>query len=750
MYMKHIKCLIWILGIAFSPINAQDYSSWSAPIIKDGSILSNPFGGGLNAPQLSEIDLNQDGRQDLFVFDRAGNVVLTYLQSGPMDAPQYEWAPDYAAAFPKLENWVLLRDYNRDGLPDIFAYSDIPGIDGIVVYTSAFNNGNWTFERLDFGPPFNLIQYVNRNGNTLQAYVSRIDYPAVDDIDGDGDLDIVTFDPGGSFVDFYKNMEMEDDLPAGSLVFELADDCWGGFYESGISSAVTFSSSPGECVSLDGADLVATGRHAGSTLLTFDADGDGDKDLVLGDISFDNINLLYNDGTPELAWMNRQNVSFPSLSDPVKVPIFPAAFALETTGDEQIDILVAPNELQNAEDVDVLWQYKANSPGAESPYRLLTKQFLAEDMLDVGTGTHPVFMDYNADGKLDLLVGHISRYTDDGFPISTLHLFENTGTQESPAFQLVDDDYLNLSAFNQTTYGFAPAVGEIDKDGDMDIIIGEQFGSLYLARNEAGPGNPMSFSAVIADFMDIDVGLASVPFLYDLNEDGYDDLLVGERTGNVNLFTHTGNTENPYHNDLSADGNTANLGQINTRLPGFLNGYSAPVVVASTQGPLLVTGSEEGNLLLYGEVINNRFGVMPELNDHLGNLNVGSRTRPALADLDNDGFFDLVTGNLRGGLTLHRTDIRVDQTTSIKNNFTETLDFEVYPNPVQDQLHVTWRSFAGQQVTMEVWNAQGQKIHYLETDGTQQQISVSDWTAGLYVLRAYSGRAMAAKWFSVQ
>ena len=51
--------------------------------------------------------------------------------------------------------------------------------------------------------------------------------------------------------------------------------------------------------------------HAGSTLLAIDIDNDNDKDLILGDISYTNLNLLINGGNNDSAHIVIVDTVFP-------------------------------------------------------------------------------------------------------------------------------------------------------------------------------------------------------------------------------------------------------------------------------------------------------------------------------------------------------------------------------------------------------------------------------------------------------
>jgi len=75
--------LITTLFLVYLSANAQLYFNRTDTVIvqtANGTILKNPWAGGLNFLQVSDIDLNYDGIMDLFVFDRTGNKVSTFVK----------------------------------------------------------------------------------------------------------------------------------------------------------------------------------------------------------------------------------------------------------------------------------------------------------------------------------------------------------------------------------------------------------------------------------------------------------------------------------------------------------------------------------------------------------------------------------------------------------------------------------------------------------------------------------------------
>ena len=115
-------------------------------------------------------------------------------------------------------------------------------------------------------------------------YVSSVDIPHIGDIDYDGDIDILTFSILGSHIEWHKNMSFETFGHCDSLVFELKDECWGKFSENFSDNSVSLN----ECKN----NIIRYDKHSGSTITSIDYNNDSFFDLLLGDITFNNIVYL--------------------------------------------------------------------------------------------------------------------------------------------------------------------------------------------------------------------------------------------------------------------------------------------------------------------------------------------------------------------------------------------------------------------------------------------------------------------------
>ncbi len=472
------------------------------------------------------------------------------------------------------------------------------------------------------------------------------------------------------------------------------------------------------------------GAHPGSTVMIYDQDGDGDMEIALGDVSFNCMNMMTNGGTKDVAWMSAQDDHFPVYDTPVDIPTFPGGYYLDLDNDGKRDMVVAPNGKFVNEDRQGVWFYKNTASGNGHTFELQTKRFLTGDMIDLGTATNPALVDIDADGLLDLVVGNQGYYSG-GLYRASLYLYRNTGTATNPAFTLEDSDWLGMSEFTPDVTDFSPAFGDVDNDGDVDLVVGHSIGELFYYRNTAGPGNPLQFERDLNPiWILMDVGSFSKPVIADLDSDGLHDVLVGERNGNLNFFRNEGSVGNPV---FSENPTIEKLGAVDTRVPPSDLGYCAPAIIMQPNGAfLLVTGTFEGHLEAYTNVVAST-SPYAVVSSKWGNVDDGNRSTPAFGDLDGDGILEMVTGNLRGGLSLYKTEL-VDCTVSTQTAVPagKTRQPRLSPNPARESVRVDWP--IAKTVQWRVFDALGRSLAQGEAPTGTFTIPVNRWPAGTYFL----------------
>ena len=288
-----MRCMV--LRLAFSlfvlslicsltiPSYAQRYT-WDAdiPLLQDSALMDNPWSGSFNAPQVSKMDLDEDGFSDLVLFDRTSNKVSTFLYSSA--SGEYKYEPSYEALFPSdITGWMLLRDFDCDGEKDLFANSQL----GMKVYRNARTQTGDLSWLLVADP---LLTTGSSGDINLQVNVT--DIPAIDDLDNDGDLDILVFDfASGETIRHHRNFSVENSGACG-LDFTRETDRWGDFYECDCD---IFSFGTPCSPSRTTNRLL---HVSGKAMTTLDMDGDGDKELLMGQEDCEPLYYLENVGTP--------------------------------------------------------------------------------------------------------------------------------------------------------------------------------------------------------------------------------------------------------------------------------------------------------------------------------------------------------------------------------------------------------------------------------------------------------------------
>lgn len=736
--LQHFPILILFL-LFHSNIEAQSFPRLDVPFIVDDSFLSNALVGGLSAPQFSAVDLNGDGTEDLYVFDRHGNVSMTFLWDENIS--NYKYAPEYLGNFPDMNNWVLLRDFNNDGIQDIFTQDAVNTISGAKVYKGKMENGKIAFDALIFNHEFAPILTYNITGDSLGIInIGTAAYPGVDDIDGDGDLDVMIPSFDGSHIYLFENQTVELNVSPDEFPFILADDCWGDFYVSSMSEAVNLSANTNDCATAFAPE--ATDErvlHNGNALLTIDMNNDGDKELILGDITTDNLLYLENGGTVDNAWMIAQDTTFPNYDVPAIFRNYISPFYLDVDGDDKKDLIAATTQSAGTSNVKTAWFYKNVESNEQPRFELQRQDFLGRQMIDIGAHASPTFVDYNADGLFDMVLSNSVNFGIDPTTMASsgLYLFENLGTAEAPIFELKDRDWLDLAQYNNTLSFFKPTFGDLDNDGDLDILIGEKEGTLLYAENIAGAGNPMEFADIEFNWQGIDVGKNSAPQLVDINRDGALDLVIGERTGNVNYLPNQGTAEAPsFHPNPDEAPNNFFFGKINTIIPSTAVGLSDPLVVDFGDEFNVFVGSLSGELRRYGNVDGEADTEFTLIDNEFGDFYVGVQTASAILDIDNDGDLEMFVGNARGGLTAFQTNLSTSGMVPV-STITNTNQVSLSPNPTTDFIQIEWTNPSQEALDYAVFDTFGRLVQsgVFSKKSKKVRLDLTDLPVGGYFIR---------------
>ncbi|GIV26572.1 MAG: hypothetical protein KatS3mg027_0386 [Bacteroidia bacterium] len=648
-------------------------------VIENGKTLYSSTSGGINYSNIYKGDINGDGKSDIILYDRIHffnyGEVKCFMNIGNVGESKYRYDYYYSRSFPKLINWAVFKDFNNDGKIDIFTYTT----GGIKVYKNNSSTGSLSFQLLK------PILYSNYNPSGNPAYVpiyaSSVGLPGIDDIDNDGDLDILTFSSTGFSVEYHINKSIELYGHADSLVFELNDNCWGNFSEGNCS--VTLNN----CGFRKHQEFMYEKvYHSGSCITCIDIDKDNDQDILLGDVSCNSVQFLYNTGNSTNAIISDTTKLFPnypgkSSTNLIKLNNFPCTYYDDFDNDGKKDIIATPN-LSNGENVNCLWFYRNIGTSTKDSFLFVRKNFLVEQTLDVGDGAMPLIIDINQDGKKDLLIGNLGYYNTivPNSNVSTLSYYQNIGTLSNPQYSLITRDYLNLSSWNKLN--LSPTAGDIDNDGDIDLILGDSQGKIHWLENTAGIGNPCNFSIIHQNAFSINVSSPpAYPFLFDVNNDGKLDLIIGNKQNRIAYYQNVGNSSSPSFSLIT--NNFGNVNAITNPIYYAGDGGCIPFMYKEDNKLYLLCGTISGNLFLYDQIENNFTGNFRLLDTMVNGIKTGIRSAPQYVDINADGIRDLIVGNYSGGI--HYFSSKAVGIDEISRSSTEVI---VFPNPTSNLLHI--------------------------------------------------------------
>ncbi|WP_422370993.1 calcium-binding protein [Hoeflea sp.] len=616
---------------------------------------ANPFGGfdvGFYAtPALGDMD--GDGDLDLVSGANIGDLSYFETHTAP-SAPAHgvflahdgSQNPNPLASIDVGSNSTpILADLDGDGDLDLIVGEE----DGVLNYyrhtASSYIVPLFT-ERTGAANPFDGIDI---------GFYSK---PALADIDGDGDLDLVVGEFDGN-LNYYENTgsgaapaftarsgpanpfdgldvgldaapvfaDLDGDGDA-DLILGRADGTVGFFENTGTSLQPAYTARTGTANPFDGIDIGSSSRPA-----FHDLDADGDLDLVVG-TQLGTLEYFENTGTGLApVYTARTGSANPFNGIDIGAASTPVFGDLDHDGDLELVIGQEGGGLDYYENVAVpVTSVFTQRTGAANPF----------DGIDIGYFSTPSYADLDGDGDLDLVIGE---------PGGILNYYENTGTALAPAYMERTGAANPFDGIDVGIYS-TPGFSDLDGDGDLDLVVGNG-GSILNYFENTGTAVVPTYTArtgAANPFDGIDTGSYSAPTFADLDGDGDLDLVVGEQDGSLNHYENTGTALAPAYTERTGTANPFDGIDIGS--------YSSPSFAdLDGDGDLdLVIGREDGNLNYYG---NTGTALAPSYTARTGPANpfdgidVGSFSTPSFADLDGDGDLDLVIGREDGNLNYY-------------------------------------------------------------------------------------------------
>ena len=730
--------LILLLANYFSYSQLTFTPADSISVTIGSTVLNNPWVGGINFPLWSNIDLNGDGILDLFCYDMTNDRITTYVNDGTQSEHPFRYAPQYASKFPKPPqgSWAKCFDYNCDGKYDYFTLDSLLG--GIAVWRNDYTVPSG----LVFTQVSKRLMETSSNPSSTPVFASSILIPTFIDMDSDGDMDILGFNssPDGHLA-FHRNYSKENYGICDSLIFKYDTKCWGNFKLClGSNKVCSYGEvcpppMPSEFIEPQyKPDDLAPPDDTVTTLFALDIDGDGLKDVLIGDLASRTTLMVHNAGNLHIANADSQDTLFPNYDTPINIPEFVFHSYLDLNNDGKRDLLASAGFLENK---DGIWQYDNVGTDAAPIFNLRKENFMQEEMIEEGEAAAPVFFDYDSDGLLDMVIGYGVYEYPNGVK-SHLALYKNTGTSSQPAFQLINDDYATLSTYALQTPIY-PAFGDLDGDGDYDLIIGQQSGWLYYFMNTAGAGNVPVFQFVSSTYMRIRPGNATIPQIIDLDRDSKPDLLIGEQNGTLNFFKNIGTVTAPFFDSIPT---IDTLGFVNVQ-HNSVNGFAVPFVFSDSSHYKMMVSSMHGEIFLYGNIEGNLNGVFTRIDtlisDSLGERTNGINLTISGGDLNNDGKTDFVVGLFSGGVKIYYGNEAIVGINEISG---QPQLFDVYPNPANSSLNIrVLERMHDKNLKLVVFNSLGEKVIEKEMNSSFSILDTRSFSEGTYFIQVVSSNA---------
>jgi len=622
-------------------------------------------------------------------------------------------------------------DWNGDGTLDCF----INDRDGYLQYWEGV--ADWQFGNI---PLFTFVTKTFQDINVGTWF-------AFHDFDGDGDEDLLSHTPDSDNVSYWSNENGEfelvadelldiDNLPVygGQIVIPAIADIDGDghidYFIGDISGRLAYYKGYGMSAGLPQFELITStfediqivwtpSRHGANAVEFYDMDNDNDLDLIWGDFYQPGLFYLENYGTS----------TNPDFDDLLMVTDFPQGTDFVTTGyniarvvdfdlDGDGDMVVGVlSGAYGTEYLDNLYYFQNNGTGENWDFEMITSRLLPG--LDFISGTHPTLTTNCNSNAVEIWIGTDSDSANLNWNGSIYYL-NNNGSAAEPA--LVGD---GVKWFTQIGNNLVPAFFNFNNDGGEELFVGEFNGKLYKIDQYQDYPFFCIFGDPEADFLNIDLSGRATPSFGDIDQDDDDDLAVGDKNGVIHIYWNQGSADSAVFDSMSY-------------LNIDIGDNASPCVLENGH---IIAGNEEGEL--YEITYLDSEELTAVLRTDIPYM--GKNLAPAALYWDDESEPDLVFGTHAGGLQYFRYD---STAVGIEEEFLPT-SFTVsqpYPNPFNNQFSITIILEKRQMVDVQLIDIIGRNVQNIfngELSIGKRNFSIkTDLPTGIYFLKIHTNERL--------
>jgi large repetitive protein len=259
---------------------------------------------------------------------------------------------------------------------------------------------------------------------------------------------------------------------------------------------------------------------------------------------------------------------------------------------------------------------------------------------DMGQMVKPAFVDIDNDADLDVFVGDT---------LGNIHYYRNTGDQVFEEVTGAADPFNGIDAGIQAK----PTFVDIDGDNDFDVFVGANDGTVKYFENIGSQNVPKfnELTGIENPFDGEDFNGSAAPAFVDIDNDSDYDAFVGSIYNTLRYYENIGDNEVPVFSEMEDADNPAD---------GILYKYSVPTFAdMDDDGDMdLFVGTKYDGLKYYENTGTASEAVFEYASDpqYLSEVNFGNNLAPDLADLDNDGDYDVFVGNYFGQIRYYNNE----------------------------------------------------------------------------------------------